>query len=312
VARSLELWKENEKRWNRKLYWPTGALWFVGEDEEYAREALSSLEEAGLEFEELGLEELEKRYPQANFDEIKWAIYEPDAGYILARYSCAVLVENFVAEGGQYRQLAVEPGSIEDGKMDEIRLSDGSRLAVDQYVFACGPWLHKLFPDVLGDLIRISRQEVFFFGTRSGDPRFTGEGFPVWIDGSDRSGYGIPGSSLTGFKLASGPRGPLFDPTSDERMPTPERMEMAREYMRFRFPDMKDAPLLEARVCPYSNTVDSNFIVDRHPEAENVWLVGGGSGHGFKHGPAIGELAAGLALGQKAPEPTFALSRFSR
>jgi len=73
---------------------------------------------------------------------------------------------------------------------------------------------------------------------------------------------------------------------------------------------LKGSPLLEARVCQYENSPDQHFIVDRHPEAGNVWLVGGGSGHGFKHGPALGELVAGNVLGEKPIEPLFCLSRF--
>ncbi len=57
-----------------------------------------------------------------------------------------------------------------------------------------------------------------------------------------------------------------------------------------------DAPLIETRVCQYEQTPDSHFIVDRHPANENVWLLGGGSGHGFKHGPAVGEMMAELIL----------------
>ena len=72
---------------------------------------------------------------------------------------------------------------------------------------------------------------------------------------------------------------------------------------------MKGAPLVEARVCQYENSRDGHFIVDRHPGAPAVWLVGGGSGHGFKHGPAIGEMVAGLVLDDKPPDPFFSLGR---
>ena len=92
-------------------------------------------------------------------------------------------------------------------------------------------------------------------------------------------------------------------------MPTPERLKAARQYLAFRFPGLKDAPLVEARVCQYENSPDEHFIIDRHPTAENTWLVGGGSGHGFKHGPAVGELVAQLVLAGAATPPEFRLSR---
>ncbi|MFQ5789790.1 MAG: FAD-dependent oxidoreductase, partial [Acidobacteriota bacterium] len=312
VARSLRLWQENEQRWKRRLFRRTGVLWFAGEEDDYEKASLPLLREAGVAFEKLTLAELEKRFPQVDFAGVRWGIYEPDSGYLRARHACAVVLEGFLAEGGTFRQLAAKPGALRSGKMGDILLSDGATLRADQYVFACGPWLGRLFPEVIGELIRPTRQEVFFFGTPAGDPRYLVEQMPVWIDNGDRVFYGIPGSERRGFKVADDSRGPLFDPTSGERMPTLEGLRAAREYLGYRFPGLKDAPLLEARVCTYENTADHQFIVDRHPEADNAWLVGGGSGHGFKHGPAMGELVAGQVLGQSSVDPTFGLSRFSR
>ena len=119
--------------------------------------------------------------------------------------------------------------------------------------------------------------------------------------------YGIPGNQGRGFKVADDTRGPEFDPTSGERVVSEERLGLARKYLAFRFPGMKDAPLLETRVCQYEQTPDSHFILDRHPAMENVWIVGGGSGHGFKHGPAVGEYAAARILGRGEVEPRFSL-----
>ncbi|GMR23026.1 MAG: N-methyl-L-tryptophan oxidase [Acidobacteriota bacterium] len=310
VARSLQLWQENEKRWNRHLFRRRGVLWFVGEEDDLEKSSLPLLREAGIAFEELSAGELEKRFPQINFSGIRWGIYEPDSGYLTARYACGVVLEGFLAEGGEFRQAEVEPGSVKSGKMAELRLSDGSSLAADQYVFACGPWLGRVFPDVIGDLIRPTRQEIFYFGTPPGDLRYSEGHTPVWLDNGARLYYGIPGSDRRGFKVADDSRGPLFDPTSGERTPSPEGLEAARAYLEFRFPGMKGAPLLESRVCTYENTIDQDFIVDRHPGADNAWIVGGGSGHGYKHGPAMGELVAKQVLGSQPVEPKFALTRF--
>ena len=70
---------------------------------------------------------------------------------------------------------------------------------------------------------------------------------------------------------------------------------------------MARAPVIESRVCAYENTDTGDFLVDRHPEHDNVWIVGGGSGHGFKHGPAIGELAARMVLDGEQPDARFAI-----
>ena len=185
-------------------------------------------------------------------------------------------------------------------------------LKADIYVFACGPWLGKLFPQTIGDLIQPTKQDIFFFGPPAGDVRFSDAHLPVWGDHRHHFFYGIPGSDSRGFKIADDTRGPAFDPTTGERVVNPETLKDVREYIAFRFPALKNAPLLETRVCQYEQTPDSNFIVDRHPKNENVWIVGGGSGHGFKHGPAIGELLSDLILKEKEAEPIFRLSRFKK
>ena len=86
-------------------------------------------------------------------------------------------------------------------------------------------------------------------------------------------------------------------------------MASARAYLRMRFPALANAPLVESRVCQYENSTDHNFILDRHPGAENVWIVGGGSGHGFKHGPVIGEMVTDAVLGSKPPPKEMGLGR---
>ncbi|MGH7546683.1 MAG: FAD-dependent oxidoreductase [Gemmatimonadales bacterium] len=318
TARALALWKEHERRWRRSLYYPIGVLWLVGADDQYERAALPVLRGAGLAFEELAVAEVARRYPQIHLEGVRWAIHERDAGYLLARLACEAVLEAFLAEGGQYRQLAARPGSVAGGKLRAVTLSDGSTRSADTYVFACGPWLGRLFPDVIGQRVTPTRQEVFFFGTPAGDERFGEDVLPVWADhgggggGGARFMYGIPGNRWRGFKVADDSRGPVFDPTAGDRVATPEGLAVVRAYLAFRFPALKDAPLLEARVCQYEQSPDEHFIVDRHPSADNVWLVGGGSGHGFKHGPAVGELVAGAVLDRASPDPLFRLSRFAK
>jgi monomeric sarcosine oxidase len=311
VARSLALWRENEKRWQRPLYHKTGVLWMSGDDDRFERASLPLLREAGVAVEEMSAAEAGRRYPQINFERVRRAHLEKDAGYLLARRACRAVLDGFLSEGGTYRQAAVAPGAIRDGEIDGLVLSDGSRMGADLYVFACGPWLSKLFPDAIGERIQPTRQEVYFFGTPPGDTRFLETSLPVWIDHGRSIFYGVPGNEDRGFKVGDDTHGPSFDPTMGDRVPGAEGIRSAREYVAFRFPELKDAPLLEARVCQYENTPDSRFIIDRHPAAQNVWIVGGGSGHGFKHGPAVGEMVADLALGSKAPDPFFALGRFA-
>jgi monomeric sarcosine oxidase len=313
AVRALALWKEHERRWQRQLYHRIGVLWLVEGDDQYEKAALPVLRDAKVPFEELKGADVARRYPQINCDRVRWAIYENDGGYLMARRACAAVLDGFVAEGGEYRQLAV---GIPDGggaQLGELLLSDGSRLKADSFVFACGPWLGSLLPNVVGERVRATRQEVFFFGTPPGDQRFTEPTMPVWADHGTRFMYGIPGNEWRGFKIADDTRGPLVDPTTMDRTPTAAAIQTVRDYVAYRFPVLKDAPLLEARVCQYEQSPDEHFIIDRHPEWANAWIVGGGSGHGFKHGPAVGELVARLVLsGDAAPDEQFRLSRFAR
>ena len=309
--RSFQLWRENEARWNRRLYRRTGILWMAGEDDQFEKASAQVLREAGVFFEELTPEEASRRYPQMNFERVNWVLYEKEAGYLTARRACEVVLDAFLKDGGEYRQLSARPGAIERSEMRGLPLSDGSEVWADHYVFACGPWLGKLFPDLLDGQLNVTRQEEFFFGTPAGDARYTEDGLPIWLDGEPPKFYGIPGNTWRGFKIGDDARGAAFDPTSEDRQISPARLEAARDYLAFRFARLQGAPLLEARVCQYENTPDHHFILDRHPQAENAWLVGGGSGHGFKHGPAVGERVAGLVLDERPVEACFALSRFS-
>lgn len=279
-------------------------------DDAYERGSLPALQEAEIPFEQLDVNELQRRWPQINFENVKWGIHEPESGYLLARASAQAVVEQFVAEGGEYRQLAVTARDLDHGQLKVLTLSDGSTLVADRYVFACGPWLGKLFPSTVGRIFISTKQEIFFFGTPAGDPRYNEGNLPVWADHSDHFMYGIPGNQGRGFKVADDTRGPEFDPTSGERLVSEEGLAGVRQYVSYRFPGMKNAPLLETRVCQYENTTDQNFIIDRHPENSNVWIVGGGSGHGFKHGPALGEMVAKLVLKDGTADASFRLARF--
>ncbi|MEO8190737.1 MAG: FAD-dependent oxidoreductase [Acidobacteriota bacterium] len=308
AARAFQLWHEYEARWKRPFYRRTGALWLVGDEGAYVKSSLPILKDNGFAYEELTAAEAARRYPQVAFAGIGWALYEKEAGYLLARRACAQVVEGFTADGGTYREASVTPGAIGSGRLEGLRLSDATTLTADAYVFACGPWLPKVLPELLRDTIQPTRQEVFYFGTPAGDHSFDEDRFPVWVE-VPRFFYGIPGNERRGFKIADDGRGAPFDPTDGERVASTEGVRAAREYIARRFPALANAPLLESRVCQYENSPDHHFIIDRHPGAENAWIVGGGSGHGFKHGPAVGEIAARAVLGEQAPDRLFSLSR---
>jgi glycine/D-amino acid oxidase-like deaminating enzyme len=322
AARAFERWADFERRTGRKFFHPTGALWLVadgtrqtgvqapaGSPSDFVAKAAENLRAVGFPFARLETAEAARRFPQIAFDGVRWVLWEERAGFLLARQACAAAVDALVAAGGEYRLARAEPGAIASRRMAPLRLGDGSRVGADSYVFACGPWLGTLFPDVLGAKIAPTRQEVFFFGVPAGDARFEPPSMPVWIEVGERLFYGIPGNERRGFKVADDTRGPAFDPTNGQRVIGEEALGRARALLRRRFPALAEAPLVESRVCQYENTPDLHFVLDRHPEAANAWLVGGGSGHGFKFAPAWGEQVAETVLGRRPPEPFFGLAR---
>ena len=311
AARALKLWSLNERKWKRQFLHRNGVLWMAASsDDAWEHGSLAMLKDVGIPHHRLSARQMSKRWPQINFEGVQWGVFEPESGFLMARSSCMGVVDGFLAEGGTYRQAAVLSRDSESVQWKSLALSDGSNLAANRYVFACGPWMSQLFPSTIGKNIQSTKQEVFFFGPPPGDSRFDEQQLPVWADHRGRFMYGIPGNQGRGFKIADDTHGPDFEPTTGERSIDKERLQHAREYMAFRFPGMKNAPLVESRVCQYEQTPDSHFIVDRHPAAAHIWLVGGGSGHGFKHGPALGELVANCVLKEKDADACWGLARF--
>jgi glycine/D-amino acid oxidase-like deaminating enzyme len=216
------------------------------------------------------------------------------------------VVEEAVKNGVEYLAGAVATPSG-SGKLSSLTTEGGSTVSAETFVFACGPWLPKLFPALLGDRIFPTRQEVYFFGVPAGDTRFASPAMPTWISQDDEF-YGMPDLESRGFKAALDRHGPPFDPDTGSRVTTPEGLVAVRASLAQRFPALKDAPVVETRVCQYENTSNGDFLIDRHPEFDNVWLVGGGSGHGFKHGPALGEYVTARITEGGAVEPRFTLA----
>ncbi len=310
AARALALWRDHDRRFGQRLLQITGALWMFTRDDPFIAASAAALSANGLSLHEVSAVEARRRYSQIDFTGVGSVWLEPEAGFLAARGACAHLVQCFLAEGGTYVQAAVETPRV-DGPLRTIALTDGAAVKGDAFVFACGPWMGALFPDAVGGLVIATRQEVYYFGTPAGDARFGDDRLPVWLEFGDRFVYGIPGPAAAGFKVADDTSGPTMNPTKDDRVASQDGIVAMRTFLARRFPALAEAPLIRSEVCQYESTPDANFIVDRHPRASNVWLAGGGSGHGFKMGPAIGEIVAALVLGQSEPDPTFGLARFA-
>jgi monomeric sarcosine oxidase len=311
AVRSLGLWRELFGRNRRpELFRRTGVLWLAGAGDRLSADTLSTLRRLEVPAEELSREELARRFPQFDLTDDSWAVLEPESGVLLARRAVRLVVEEARKLGCEYR-VAHAAAPAGEGRARSIQTSDGANVAADHFVYACGPWLPKVFPETLAGRIHPTRQEVYFFGAPAGDARFRPDALPAWVDWRAEV-YGMADVEGRGVKIALDRHGPAFDPDADERVPSPATLEEVRRLLAERLPALRDAPLVESRVCQYENTSNGDFLIDRHPAFENVWLVGGGSGHGFKHGPAVGSYVAQLLTAGGATEPRFSLATKER
>jgi glycine/D-amino acid oxidase-like deaminating enzyme len=302
AVESLAMWKALSKRLSQSIFHRVGVLWFATDDDASARQALTWLRESGLGRWEGDAAAMRRRFPQMRFADNESGFIENDTGALIAGRG----VQAVVADAGleATRAQIGAPKQLSDGS---YRIGDRTARHV---VYACGPWLPKVFPEVLGGRIFATRQEVLHFGARPGDNRFAAPALPVWIDSDPKDfAYGFPDIEGQGFKIAFDTHGPEVDPDTQSRQVSAEGVARARAYLKSRFPDLADAPLIHSRVCQYENSSNGDFLIDRLPGHERVWLVGGGSGHGFKHGPAVGKRVAAHIIEPKTPiEPRLSLA----
>jgi monomeric sarcosine oxidase len=310
AQRSFTLWQQLFEN-TEQLFQRTGMLWLAREHDTYCEATFATLQRLNANFERLDEDELSRRYPQLEPGPTKWGILERDSGVLLARRAVQAVAAHAKVHGVEYVEEAIAPPRTTQGKLGSVRTASGKEIMAGQFVYACGPWLPKIFPDLLSDLIHVTRQEVFFFGVPPGDDSFNLGVMPAWIDFNDLV-YALPNLDGRGFKIAIDAHGEEFDPDTGERVVSASGLQAVREYLAKRVPRLAHAPVTETRVCQYENTSNGDFLIDRHPGFENVWIVGGGSGHGFKHGPVVGEYVTRMLLGDQIKEPRFSLESKQR
>jgi monomeric sarcosine oxidase len=306
--RSFPLWREFFEHMDRDLFRRTGVLWVGKETDPHVSRMPALLRRLGVACEELNAGELRRRYPQLFFPEATLGVLEPEGGVLLARAAVQALVNDLAQNGVACLTVACLPPQGE-GRLLAIEAASQQPVAAGTFVFACGSWLPKLFPELLNERIFPTRQEVFFLGPPAGSDEFQFAKMPAWLHHShpDRP-YAVPDVENRGFKIALDRHGPEFDPDHGSRVITPASVDYLRAYLAQHIPALAQAPVLETRVCQYENTWNGDFLIDRHPALDNVWLAGGGSGHGFKHGPAVGEYLSARILNNAPPEPRFSLA----
>ncbi len=306
---SLPQWKALSAVSGLPIFVDCGVVFFSHLRDDYFEGAVAVHRELKLPIEELNRSELQKRFPMIDFAGVEIGLHEPGFGALMARRAVQTLVDRFVREGGSYVKGAVQPPTVAAGRLEDVRLASGERIRGDRFVFAAGPWLPKLFPDVIGARIRPTRQEVFYFAAPAGDRRFLPAVMPGWAD-FNRGDifYGFPDLEGRGVMWGLAAHGAGVDPDTLDRRPTDAAIAEIAAFRDRRFPALRNAPLIGAKVCQYENSSNGDFLIDAHPRLSNVLLVGGGSGHGFKHGPEVGRYAAARLLGSAKPEPRFSLA----
>jgi sarcosine oxidase len=282
--RARDLWRELEAETGRELLVECGLVWFGRAEDGWESESERVVRAGGIPVERLAPEEGRRLFPSFEPGDLEFLVWEPEAGVLRAREATKATVAAAERAGVRLVREAAEPGSVE----------------ADIVVWACGAWLPTLVGDAVP--IRVTRQDVLFF---AGDG-WTTPPTPAWVD-YDRAIYGLGDLDGAGVKVAPDFEGPPYDPEAGERALSAASEPRARTYIAERFPALRDAPLTGWTVCPYALTPDTNFIVAPHPELERNWILGGGSGHGFKHGPALAEYAARVVTGAEDPDERFGL-----
>jgi glycine/D-amino acid oxidase-like deaminating enzyme len=296
--KALELWRRREIEFGRTLLYPNDRLELAQAWSPTMRAQREIFDRLGIHYEILDRAQLRRAYPQMSFDDVEFAFVEKESAVVLmARNSMIRASEVFQEKGGVFRTARALPGESRSGRLQTLRLNDGSTLTADQFVFAVGPWSPKVFPDLMGPRVEVARSEYYYWGVPAGDVRFSWPHQPAWHDHIE-GGYGF-GSIERGLKYSPPGGGRvLVDPDTTERLPTDHILARGRRYIGMRFPDMKEAPILETRVCQMESTADTHFVIDRHPGYDNVWLASGGGGHGFKFAPLIGDYVSDRVLGR--------------
>ena len=295
AQRAFAAWRAREQEFGISLMVETGRLELSPDWTPSLRATQAMLTRLGIPVEALTSDDLRRRYPQMDASEMGVGLLEPTAAVLRAKISIIAAANAFTRKGGTLLVKRARPGRADGRRLTDIETTTGERIAAQTFVFACGPWLPKLFPQFLAERIKVPGREVFYFGTPSGDTRFS---YPNMPNFSEDGYYGFPSVDGRGVKVCPTTGPVTFDPDTDERIVTPHEVRRARIYLAKRFPALKDQPITETRVCQLENTVDEHFIIDHHPDYDNVLIAGGGSGHAFKHGPVLGEYVAKRAVGE--------------
>ena len=299
ATQAMERWKAWDEEFSRttqeRVFYTTGDLIFRKDWEPFMKDTRKNWDTVGVKYEVLEPNDVRSHYPQIDLQGIAVVLYEPAAGVVRARRSCERVAESFQHHGGKMVVARALPSLANGDRLQDIALSTGETLKADKFVFACGPWLWKLFPEFLRTRLRTPMGNVYYYGTPIGDNRWVAPNMPSFNFPGITGWPALP-NDARGFRVRVG-GGTQTDPDTSQRWIDPSNFSRPRQFLIDRFPLLNDAPLLETRSCHYELSVTRNFYIDTHPEWSNVWITGGGSAEGFKFGPVVGDYTAKRVMG---------------
>ena len=324
AADALPLWHALAEESCERLLTQTGIL-LLGESRElYETKTFETLRALSLPVEMLDSREAASRFPQFNAERFPYAVYDPSGAILHAERAVRVMISLArslgvqMIEGERVVEIKSEIFSIKRGegaRAPAVVMESGSEIACEQVLIASGAWTRSLVP-FLEKILTPTRQELIYFeaprASQSGvvlppHANFYDEKFPIFT-ALETGFYGFPVHHAGAMKIANHNKGEPVDPQSYDESVTEESIAACRDFFSEFIPALKSAPVRETRVCLYNNTPDDDFIIDRHPEFENVVIATGFSGHGFKFGPLIGRIAAELMLSGRT---SYDIDRFS-
>lgn len=286
-------WQRRGEDFGQRLLFSSGAL-RSGDPLLLDRQA-STFASCGLAYELLDGLEVSRRWPVLGYAPEELLFYEPLAGVVLASKALQLAAVRLLALGGEIRKGRV---TCDNTGTVPAFLLDGRRLESDRIVVAAGPWLPKLFPDLIKPLMRTPRRELFFFATPPADERFACANLPCLADHAGWTSSDIGG----GLKVAPRMRHVPLDPDAEPGPPSAAMAEASRSYLARRIPVLALAPIISTYVGQLENTASEHFIIDSHPGDARIIIAGGGSGHAFKFGPVLGERIAEFAVTGHLPQ----------
>jgi glycine/D-amino acid oxidase-like deaminating enzyme len=302
ARRAMEKWRDWDATWGREmkiqLFYTTGDLIIrPTTTDAFLRNNKAMWDKIGVKYDVLTKDEVQYRYPQYQVDDMEGFLFEREAGFVRARRACEAVAGVFQQFGGDLVITRAWPTTQMDGKMPGLQTSSGDLMQAGTYVFACGPWLRKVFPVLLGNRLRTPMGSVFYVGSPPGEYRMQYPNIPTYNYPGSTGWPSAPSDNL-GFRVRAGGGAQGTDPDTTDRIFDKSAMQRTMDFINQRFPLLRGQPILKEHACHYESGSGGNFIVDKHPDMSNVWIMGSGMAEGFKFGPVIGEYTANRILCQ--------------